>query len=115
MNQFSSVGNIELTTTNTQEISSVTRIHDDAIIYSDWTHLLWTRSFCSRIFILLMFVFLCILSFIYCFGQIYKLQLSNYWCPVRTLEQIREHSIDINSPIGDDSGCWTSKNYIVNK
>ena len=36
------------------------------------------------------------LSFGYSLSQIYKLQLNEYWCAVKSIEEVREHSIEIN-------------------
>eukprot|EP01084_Bolivina_argentea_P001941 3589_1 len=66
-----------------------------------------------RILIIFATVFMLLLSMSYTIGQILSLELSNFWCPQRTAEDILKHSIDINENGGDNSGCWTSKSFQV--
>ena len=37
----------------------------------------------------------------------------DYWCPLKTLEEIRQHSIEIGSNIGTNEGCWATKGSTV--
>eukprot|EP01084_Bolivina_argentea_P001940 3588_1 len=64
----------------------------------------------SRILIVFATVFMLLLSISYTIGQILSLDLSNFWCPQRTTEEILKHSIDIKANFGDPDGCWTKKN-----
>ncbi len=42
------------------------------------------------------------------------LKLDDYWCEPKTIEQIREHSIQNKSPQGDiQNGCWVAKQSTV--
>ena len=86
---------------------------ESATIKSDWRGLIQSHSFCSRILILIVVKFLGILSFGYTLSQIYRMELTDYWCETKTLDEIHQHSINIGSQTGDSGNCWTSKNSIV--
>ena len=79
---------------------------------------LFTFYFCNKTFgVFLIVFFICnFLSFIcllYGFGQITRVQLSDYWCQEKSLSEIRQHSIDENLNHGTSVGCWKSKQYTV--
>lgn len=60
----------------------------------------------------LFFIFLCVL---YGYGQIVTLQLDDYFCESKTLQQIREHSIESNLNEGTEDGCWTTSNNKIDE
>ena len=76
-------------------------------------------GFCGNIdgFVSLFIIFLCwFLTFIaglYAVGQITQLELSNYFCPKKSLSEIREHSIEFGLNHGTDEGCWKTKRFAV--
>ena len=80
-----------------------------------WKHFVKSESFCSRISALIVLQFLAILSLGYTLSQIYTVELTDYWCETKTLEEIHQHSINIGSQTGDSGCCWTSKNSIVTR
>ena len=51
----------------------------------------------------------------YGFGQITKLNVTHYWCDRKTLDEIREHSIEYNLNHGTSDGCWKSTQFNVDK
>ena len=105
------------------EMQNIEEIHEDGqheaqvikehSIDSDWISLFLARKFCSRIWTILILLFLCILALCYSFAQIYKLKLNDYWCgEPKSLDDIREHSIEIGEN-GTEDGCWMAKNFVV--
>eukprot|EP01084_Bolivina_argentea_P188642 324679_1 len=61
----------------------------------------------TRIMILFVTIFMLILCISYSIGQVSSIQLSNYWCKPKTLEEIRQHSKDNNLQHGQDLACWS--------
>lgn len=70
--------------------------------------------FYSRIIILLITSFLFILSLCYTLGQILTLHLTNFWCPERTIEEIRASSIARGRNEGISGSCWRTNLNTVN-
>ena len=58
-------------------------------------------------------LFLSFVSWLYAFGQVTQLQLTNYWCDLKDLETIQQHSIEKNLNQGTEDGCWKSKQFTV--
>ena len=81
----------------------------------------WSCTFCKNgnnilrlIILLINLLFICI-CLLYAFGQISKLELDDYFCEPKTLEEIRQHSIDNNLNEGTTEGCWTTANDKVDE
>ena len=72
------------------------------------------QLFYSRILILLITIFLFVLSLCYTFGQILSLELSDFWCEKRSIQEVRENSILVGNNRGVGNGCWRSKLNTVN-
>ena len=71
--------------------------------------------FNSRIIILWITIFLFLLSLSYAFGQILSIELSDFWCGLVTIDEIRVHSRQMNSNEGDPHSCWnTNQNTVKN-
>ena len=60
-------------------------------------------------------VFLAIICCLYGFGQITQITLTNYWCQSKTIDEIKQHSIDNNLTYGTNEGCWKSKQFTVDQ
>eukprot|EP01083_Nonionella_stella_P183440 662958_1 len=60
----------------------------------------------------LLMMFLCIL---YAIGQITTLNIQEFICANKPIEEIRQHSQIYNLPHGTTSGCWTSKGVKANQ
>eukprot|EP01084_Bolivina_argentea_P262053 443068_1 len=70
--------------------------------------------FLSRILILLITMFCFILSLFYTLGQILSLQLSEFWCPKTTIEEVHANSKAKNLNGGQGNACWRTKLFVVN-
>ena len=75
--------------------------------------LLLDESFCGRIVILLVIIFLCFVTILYAIGQILSLNLTDYWCPSYSLDQVRQNSINLNKPQGISNSCWKSNTFLT--
>ena len=72
-------------------------------------HLITNKLFCARIIIFLITVILLLLTLCYAFGQILTVELSDFWCKPTTLEEVRAHSKEIGSNVGEYNSCWNTK------
>ena len=65
------------------------------------------------VFVVFLSLFLSFVCGLYAFGQITQLQLTNYWCQLKDLDTIRQHSIEHKLNEGTEDGCWKSKQFTV--
>ena len=72
------------------------------------------EMFNARILIFFLTIFLFLLSLCYAFGQILSVEISNFWCPRRTLSEVRAHSKVIDSNEGIRNSCWQTTRNTVN-
>ena len=72
-------------------------------------------NFLITIFIYILCIVLSFTCILYAFGQITELQLTNYWCKKKDLNEIYEHSLEYNLNEGTSDGCWKSKQFTVNE
>ena len=75
--------------------------------------LLSDQRFWSRIITFFVTIFLWLLSVLYTHAQVLQLKLSNYWCPIRTIDEIHQNSVRNNLPFGTEDNCWISKEFSV--
>eukprot|EP01083_Nonionella_stella_P243849 849304_1 len=69
----------------------------------------FNRYILIRLLLALLTPFMMLLCVLYAIGQITTLQIPEFLCTNRKIEEIRQHSRDNNLPHGTTSGCWTSK------
>ena len=81
---------------------------------ANWIQLLKNEKLWIRLLIIFIIQFLSILSLAFAYGQIYELELNNYWCDRKTIEEIRNHSVEIGSQTGEDDSCWQTKDFVTN-
>ena len=65
------------------------------------------------VFVLGLSAFLSFVSILYALGQVTELQLTNYWCELKDLRTIYQHSAKYGLNEGTDEGCWKSKQFTV--
>ena len=65
------------------------------------------------VFALLLNLFLLFVCILYARGQVTDLELANYWCEKKTLDQVYQNSFDNNLNEGTSIGCWKTKQFTV--
>ena len=66
------------------------------------------------IMLMITLLFICICG-LYGMGQVLSLQLDDYFCETKTLQEIHQHSIENNLNQGTNEGCWTTSNNKVDQ
>ena len=79
--------------------------HD--IIYDTQDRILYALYFTVRLFVLLVSYMLCVVALFYTIGSIVDIEVTSFFCPTYTKEEVRQHNYENGYAEGDSIfSCW---------